>query len=120
MATVIFVVLTHHLKLMGLRPHYFKEVHQDMSLRKKEMNMKRHLLIIIKKNIKKNNQRFQNRRKYVPIQLYYHMKGKNTVTVGKIELMVEYSLFFQYYDRNYHKCKIKLKSRERFYGIMFT
>ena len=36
----------------------FKEVHQDMSLRKKEMNMKRHLLIIIKKNIKKNNQRF--------------------------------------------------------------
>lgn len=24
MATVIFVVLTHHLKLMGLRPHYFK------------------------------------------------------------------------------------------------
>ena len=25
MATVNFVGLTHHLKLMGLRPHYFKE-----------------------------------------------------------------------------------------------
>ncbi len=24
MATVSFVALTHHLKLMGLRPHYFK------------------------------------------------------------------------------------------------
>ena len=37
MATVSFAALTHHLKLMGLRPHYFKPYRQIFVRGKKSL-----------------------------------------------------------------------------------